>query len=88
VENFIANKQVRGKLPRRRLYTSIRTRHIQLNDAYMRRSAPCAFEQYDAYSNKGVKETNNAIRFTLVVLNLFLAHGPSFKKDRWTTLHM
>jgi len=28
-----------------RLYTSIRTRHIQLNDAYMRHSTPCAFER-------------------------------------------
>jgi len=45
VENFIANKQAREKLSRWRLYTSIRTGHIQLIDTYMRRSAPCAFER-------------------------------------------
>jgi len=39
VENYIANKQVRKKLSCWHLYTSIRTWHIQLNDAYMRHSA-------------------------------------------------
>jgi len=61
VENFVANKQVREKLSRWRLYTSIRrTWHIQLDDACMRRSAPCAFEHMTHICviqrrNKGVK---------------------------------
>jgi len=29
---------------------SIRTGHIQLNDAYIRRSAPCAFDAYIRHS--------------------------------------
>jgi len=45
VEKFVANKQVFEKLSPWRLYTSIRTWRIWLNDAYMRHSAPCAFER-------------------------------------------
>jgi len=41
---FRCKQQVREKLSRWCLYTSIHTRHIKLNDAYMHRSTPCAFE--------------------------------------------